>query len=292
MRFRRPAPPTATVLTGQRGRAAGPPPSPPNRGPGSQVSRSCSRSPQLPRQAIRARAFDRVLLAYQSDPRTWTVLVGIDLDVKPGVYTVTIESGASMSPHRATHRLDVKAKTFRTRTLKVDEAFVNPPASAQARIAQDSQDMARCWREAAPRSLWTMLLWCARFRKRQIAPSAPAASSTANREARTAAPNSRARACTPVAAPGGGRVVLAKDPTFSGRSGGHRPRRRGLLDARAPLHKRHDPRRDRGRAATSSARRGPPAGPPGPHLHWTLRVNGARWIPLAFFSCLGENRKD
>ena len=63
-----------------------------------------------PLEAIRARAFDRALLAYPADPRTWTVLVGIDLDVKPGTYTVTIESGASAPPHRATHRLEVEGQ--------------------------------------------------------------------------------------------------------------------------------------------------------------------------------------
>ena len=89
---------TATLLMGQRGT------------PASLTITAASRSVQPgelvvltvvsagPLEAIRAPAFDRALLGYQSDPRTWTLLVGIDLDVKPGTYTVTIESGASRLP--------------------------------------------------------------------------------------------------------------------------------------------------------------------------------------------------
>ena len=102
---------TATVLTGQRdapvltitavSRAVQ---------PGELVVLTVASAGPL--EAIRARAFDRALLAYQSDPRTWTVLVGIDLDVKPGVYTVAIESGAAVAVQRATHRLAVVSKSL------------------------------------------------------------------------------------------------------------------------------------------------------------------------------------
>src|SRR5580765_1937825 len=69
------------------------------------------------------------------------VVVGIDLDVKPGSYPVAIDVGSGKTTEHVTHTLLVRSKAFPTRQLKVDDAFVNPPASAQERIAQDTRDL-------------------------------------------------------------------------------------------------------------------------------------------------------
>ena len=42
-------------------------------------------------ERIRVRAFDREVPAYRDGDRLWRALVGIDLDVKPGNYQVTVE---------------------------------------------------------------------------------------------------------------------------------------------------------------------------------------------------------
>ena len=287
MRFSLAAALTATLLMGQRPAAPALTITAQSRSvqPGELVVLTVASAAAL--EAIRARAFDRALLAYQSDPRTWTVLVGIDLDVKPGTYTVTIESGASTSPHRATHRLDVRAKTFRTRTLKVDEAFVNPPASAQARIAQDSQDQARCWREAVPQKLWTTP-----FVRPvpQEANSAFGTRSVFNGQPRSAHSGADflSPTGTPVAAPGGGLVVLAKDLYFSGNS--------VIIDHGAGVFSMlaHLSAIDTSAGATVQGgdivgRVGATGRVTGPHLHWTVRVNGARVDPLALLQLLGKD---
>ena len=277
---------TATVLTGQRG-------APPvltitaesrSVQPGELVVLTVASA--APLEAMRARAFDRVLLAYQSDPRTWTVLVGIDLDVKPGTYTVTIRSGASTSPHRATHRLDVKAKSFPTRTLKVDEAFVNPPASAQKRIADEALEIARCWQEAVPAKLWA-----AGFVRPvpQPANSAFGTRSIFNGQPRSAHSGADfpSPAGTPVASPGGGSVVLAKDLYFSGKT--------VIVDHGAGVFSMlaHLSAIDVKPGAAVAAgdivgRVGATGRVTGPHLHWTVRVNGARVDPLALLELLGR----
>src|SRR6476660_9844683 len=43
---------------------------------------------------VSVRAFGRDLAAYPAGERTWRALVGIDLDVKPGTYTVRVNAGA------------------------------------------------------------------------------------------------------------------------------------------------------------------------------------------------------
>src|SRR3954447_15729661 len=42
---------------------------------------------------IRVRAFDRDIAAYADREGLWRALIGIDLDVKPGTYRVTVADG-------------------------------------------------------------------------------------------------------------------------------------------------------------------------------------------------------
>ena len=42
---------------------------------------------------VRVRAFDRDVPAFRVDDRAWRALVGIDLDVRPGTYPVTVDAG-------------------------------------------------------------------------------------------------------------------------------------------------------------------------------------------------------
>ena len=237
---------------------------------------------------IRARAFDRALLSYHSDPRTWTVLVGIDLDVKPG-HLHRHHRGRRprrRSTARRTGSMSL-AKTFRTRTLKVDEAFVNPPASAQKRIAEDTADSARCWREAAPERLWTTP-----FVRPvpQEANSAFGTRSIFNGQPRSAHSGADflSPTGTPVAAPGAGRVVLAKDLYFSGNT--------VIIDHGAGVFSMlaHLSQIDAKAGAAVQGgeivgRVGATGRVTGPHLHWTVRVNGARVDPLALLELLGKN---
>jgi murein DD-endopeptidase MepM/ murein hydrolase activator NlpD len=235
---------------------------------------------------FRARAFERSLLSYRVDARNWTVLVGIDLDVKPGKYLVTVDTGPTARVERGTHELVVTAKSFPTRTLKVDEVFVNPPASAQKRIADDAVEIARCWSEAVPQKLWT---------EGFVRPvSQPANSAFGTRSIFNGQPRSAHSGAdflspsgTPVASPGGGRVVLAKDLYFSGNT--------VIIDHGAGVFSMlaHLSAIDVERGAAVAAgdivgRVGATGRVTGPHLHWTVRVNGARVDPLALLALLGK----
>src|SRR4029450_9500788 len=94
--------------------------------------------------SVQVRAFDRDVPAFPTGDRTWEALVGIDLDVHPGRYAVSVTAGAA----RAVHELVVEKRTFPTRRLKVDEAFVTPPPSEQARIDREAGLRAAAWKAA------------------------------------------------------------------------------------------------------------------------------------------------
>ena len=144
---------------------------------------------------------------------TWRALVGIDLSVKPGKHPVSIE--AAPAPP-TTFPLVVKARRFRTRTLKVDPAFVTPPPEAAERIERETRELNQIWQASAPSRLWEGAF---------VPPGAtgPANSAFGTHSVFNGEPRSQhsgadfaSPAGTPIKAPNAGRVVLASSRYFSG----------------------------------------------------------------------------
>ena len=104
---------------------------------------------------MRVRAFTRELQAFGVDTRTWRVLVGIDLASAPGTYPVAIDARSGRETIHTTYDLKVEPRRFATRKLTVDEAFVNPPAAALPRIAEETAELQRLWKQSAAERLWT-----------------------------------------------------------------------------------------------------------------------------------------
>ena len=67
--------------------------------------------------SLHVRAFDHDVVTWRDGGRQWRALVGIDLDVKPGTYAVTIDAGGGAAAH-GTYDLVVKPRAFRTRRLR------------------------------------------------------------------------------------------------------------------------------------------------------------------------------
>lgn len=242
---------------------------------------------QTPAAAVQGRAFQRALTPFQTGPGTWQALVGIDLATPPGAYSVavtaTLANGTSSS---ATYLLKVVAKTFRTRTLKVDEAFVTPPASAAARIEEDAKALARCWANPSADKLWTGAF------VRPVphdANSAFGSRSVFNGQMRN--PHTGADfsspAGTPIKAPNAGRVVLARDLYFSG---GTVVIDHGLGLFSLFAHLSAIDVKDGSPVTTGEVvgRVGGTGRVTGAHLHWMVRVGGARVDPLALLALMGQ----
>lgn len=230
----------------------------------------------------RVRAFDRDLSAFQLDRGRWRVLVGIDLDATAGPHVVSIDATFGGRANRRDFPLTVVPKTFPTRTLTVNDAFVNPPASAAERIAQDARDLANIWAHPA-----TSRLWNGAFIRPvpHEANSAFGSRSVFNGQKRSphAGADFLSPAGTPVKSPNSGRVVLARDLYYSGNTVivDHGL---GLFSLFAHFSAITVHEGDTVRAGDELGLVGATGRVTGPHLHWAVNVNGARVDPLSLLA--------
>ncbi len=107
-----------------------------------------------PTDDLKARAFGHLVATYRIDGVTWKVLAGIDLETAPGSYPVIINATMASGRVETTQTLLVRTKAFPTRTLAVDDAFVNPPASETERIAAEGARLTKLWATTTPEKLW------------------------------------------------------------------------------------------------------------------------------------------
>ncbi len=106
----------------------------------------------------RASAFGRVIrLALSPDGTRWQGLVGIDIDVAPGVYPLMVSAPhLRPAPARETP-LRVQPKKFRTRTLTVAPDFVDPPAHLVDRILSEASRLDAVFKRITPRGMGSAL---------------------------------------------------------------------------------------------------------------------------------------
>jgi murein DD-endopeptidase MepM/ murein hydrolase activator NlpD len=213
----------------------------------------------------------------------WEGLIGIDLDAVPGSHAIAVrvepQSGPAIS---ATHTLVVKAKQFPIRHLTVAPQFVDPPESEVQRIQDEARTLARIYdNTATPRQ------WSGSF---ELPVAARANSSFGTRsvfngEARS--PHSGADfpapTGTPVTAPAGGVVTLAASQYFTGNTividhG------LGLYSVLAHLSTMSVRVGDHVTAGQHVGLVGATGRVTGPHLHWSVRLNGARVDPLSLIA--------
>jgi murein DD-endopeptidase MepM/ murein hydrolase activator NlpD len=237
---------------------------------------------EVPVPALRVRAMGRELSPFLIDSRTWRVLVGIDLDVKPGSYPVEIDGGDPQT--RTTYLLAVRMRRFPTRTLTVDPDLVNPPPHEMARIAREAERLRRLWAEPA-----TARMWEGPF----IRPVPDAANSSFgtrsiyNGQPRSPHSGTDFLSATgrAVKAPNAGRVVIAETLYFTGGTlvidhGA------GVLSLFAHLSSIAVRDGDLVKTGDVIGEVGATGRVTGPHLHWAVRVAGARVDPLLLLSAL------
>lgn len=220
-----------------------------------------------------------------ANPRVWNALIGIDLDTSPGAYMVRVVAATAQGPVESRIRLAVLPKKFPTRRLSVDDAFVNPPESARGRIDAESQETAAIFAAAATTRLWSSFIRPVP----QPANSAFGTRSVFNGQPRNAHSGADflSPAGTPVKAAGSGRVMLAKNLYYSGNT--------VIIDHGLGVFSlfAHLSRIDvtRGSVVTGAdvvGLVGATGRVTGAHLHWTVRVSGARVDPLALLAVLAR----
>jgi hypothetical protein len=234
---------------------------------------------------LRVRAFNREMPAVQVGPLQWRALVGIDLGTGPGRYPVTIDARSGAHTAHAAHELVVLPRRFPTRTLQVDPAFVNPPASASARIARDARDLQELWKQSTPEPQWLEGFL-------RPVPN-PANSAFGTRSIYNGQPRSQHGGAdflsplgTPVNAPNAARVVLARDLYFLGNTV-VLDHGQGLFSILAHLSMLAVRQGDVVTGGQVVGQVGATGRVTGPHLHWAVRVAGSRIDPLSLVDLLG-----
>ena len=238
----------------------------------------------------RVRAFDRELQPFPIDRGRWEVLVGIDLDATAGAHVVSIDATFGGRANKRDFTLTVVPKSFPTRTLTVNDAFVNPPASAAERIAQDARDLASIWAHPAASRLWNGPF------VRPVpheANSAFGSRSVFNGQKRSphAGADFLSPAGTPVKSPNSGRIVLARDLYYSGNTVivDHGL---GLFSLFAHFSAITVHEGDVVKTGDQLGLVGATGRVTGPHLHWAVNVNGARVDPLSLLANKSLNDTD
>lgn len=243
--------------------------------------------PPLATETLRVRAFERDVAAYK-DGDTWRAIVGVDLDVKPGTYRISVESGHAENISRGTHDLRIVPRTFRTRRLTVKQAFVTPPASELPRIERDSALLAAAWASSATSRLWTSA-----FVRPvpQAANSAFGTRSIFNGQPRNshAGADFLSPAGTSIQAPNAGRIAVARSLYFSGNTViiDHGL---GLFSTLAHLSKIDVAEGEMVTPGQRVGLVGATGRVTGAHLHWAVRAGDARVDPLSLLAVLGQAR--
>ena len=239
-----------------------------------------------PLAGLEASVLGRTFPGYRGEePRTWHVLLGLDLEARPGRARVAIEARpADGSPIRSAYTLAVAAKAFPTRRLTVAPGFVTPPASEAARIERERLRMAEVLAAVTPEPLWA-----GGFAR----PTAGAVISLFGaRSVYNGQPRSphrgvdlRGATGTPVVAPAAGTVALAGELYFSGSTvvidhglGVH-----SMLGHLSRIDVREGASVARGDAVGAIGATGRVTGP---HLHWTLRIGTASVDPMSVLELL------
>jgi murein DD-endopeptidase MepM/ murein hydrolase activator NlpD len=227
-------------------------------------------------------------LAFHYDERRqkWRALVGIDLDTKPGTYRLRISRDTGAAP--TTRTLRVVPKQFRVRRLRVPRGFVDPPPEAVEQIVRDTASLAEAYARVTPRQ------WSGPF----VLPVDGQPTSNfgtrsfynGQRRAPHAGVDFVGAPGTPVRAANHGRVVIAAPMYFTGNTivvdYGDR-----LLSVFAHLSELRAKAGDTVEPTTIVGLVGATGRVTGPHLHWSVRLNGARVDPLSLVAATANGER-
>ena len=223
---------------------------------------------------------------YDEGQQKWRALVGIDLDTKPGAYRLRIDRDGSAAP--STRTLRILSKQFRVRRLRVPGDFVDPPPEALEQIARDTRMLADAYARISPRR------WSGPFvlpvDGRPTSNFGTRSYYNGRRRAPHAGVDFVGEPGTPIRAANHGQVVVAAPMYFTGNTividYGDR-----LFSVFAHLSELHARAGDTVEPTTIVGLVGATGRVTGPHLHWSIRLNGARVDPLSLVAATANGER-
>ena len=225
--------------------------------------------------------------ADEKSPDVWRALLGVDLELKPETYPLTLTAKTeSTGEIPCSAAIDVKEGTFATESLKVAPNFVEPNPEQLARAEAERQRLRAIFATITPERLWdgsfhyplAGVTTGGNFGKRRIL-NGKAGSPHGGVDFPTLAG-------TPVYAAQRGRVVLAEPLYFSGNTV-VLDHGLGLYTFYAHFESISVQPGDLVDTGALLGKVGATGRVTGPHLHWAATVNRARTNPLQLISLLG-----
>lgn len=214
-----------------------------------------------------------------STRRQWEGLAGIDLETLPGLYSLTgtvwMTDGRS-EPIRKSLR--ILPKTFPTQHIQVKQKYVELDAHDSQRAAREARQLRTIWETVTSKRLWIETFQrplssrlTSGFGRRRIV--------NGKRRSPHSGVDLKARFGTPIKAANSGKVVLAQDLFFAGKTiildhG------LGLYTLYAHCSKMRIKVGDLVGQGEVIGEVGATGRVTGPHLHWACRVSSARVNPL------------
>jgi hypothetical protein len=158
-----------------------------------------------------------VVFFASTDHRTWFALAGVDVEVHPGHYPLTIDAALKDGTHQTLHQdVQVTEAPYEKVPLSVPDKFVEPNAAALKKIAADKIVKDKAFANSASQPVWS-----GNFRPPLHL--APESDSFGNQRIFNGKLDSvhrgldyRAKMRTPVGAVNSGRVVLARPLYYEG----------------------------------------------------------------------------
>ena len=238
-----------------------------------------------PLDDVRAQWLSQSIRFYQVEPRWWQGLAPIDVGAAPGPKTLNVV--ARLTAGRTLERpyaITIAARTFPARRITVAPKFADPPADELPRIEAERKAVEAIFASQTPERFWSQPF---------IVPVPGAATSSFGRRTilngqtrgQHTGTDFQAATGTPVVAPNRGRVALAADQYFPGRTIiiDHGLGVYSYLAHLSEFSVAEGAVVERGQRIALSGATGRVTGP---HLHWTMRLGSARVDPLSLIAVL------
>jgi len=218
-----------------------------------------------------------------SDHRTWFALAGVDVELAPGNYPLTIEADLKDGVHTTLHQqLTIASAPYLQVPLTVPDKFVEPNPKALQQIAADKIVKDKAFANSAAAPLWTGNF----LPPLRLAPESDSFGNQRLFNGKVASVHRgldyHAKLYTPVAAINSGRVVLARPLYFEGGCVviDHGL---GLMSVYMHLSKIEVNAGRRVRRGQIIALSGASGRATGPHLHLGVRWQGSYLDPAKLF---------
>jgi murein DD-endopeptidase MepM/ murein hydrolase activator NlpD len=240
-----------------------------------------------PLRDVQAQWMSGTVAFYAVTASHWQGLAPIDVAATAGRQTLALRATAADGRRtEQSYPITIAARTFPARRITVEQKFVDPPAGQLARIEAEREKVEKIFGHPTAERYWKGPFVVpvpgqstSSFGRRSIVNGQPRGQHTGT--------DFQAATGTPVVAPNRGRIALAADLYFPGRTIiiDHGLGLYSYLAHLSEFSVEEGAMVERGQRVGLSGATGRVTGP---HLHWTMRIGSARVDPLSLMVAVNK----